>query len=79
MPESGGLLQEGNAKSFKGKALPSLKAKNFACRFVAQTVAKFGWRKNASENPAGYCKNNFAAHAAFDQWLCWEICSCRVR
>ncbi len=39
MPESGGLLQEGDAKSFKGKALPSLKAKNFAC-FVAHTVAK---------------------------------------
>jgi hypothetical protein len=40
MPESGGLLQEVDAKSFKGKGLPSLKAKNFACRIVAQTVAK---------------------------------------
>jgi hypothetical protein len=44
MPESGGLLQEGDAKSFKGKALPSLKAKNFAKvhRVAEECIGKSG-------------------------------------
>lgn len=33
---------------------------------------RIGWRKNAPENPSGYCKNNFAEQAAGDPWLCFR-------